>query len=53
MTNKGKQCDSCNRDGGELRTLDGVVVTMCPDCYTSDFRRQRVLERARATEVTS
>lgn len=48
MKRTGLQCQSCNRLGGITRILDGLSVTMCDDCWPSDFRRARVLERVRA-----
>lgn len=48
MKRNGPQCDSCRRPGGVPREIDGVPVVICAECWPSDFRRQRVLERARS-----
>lgn len=42
---KGRACVSCGLGGGKDRVLDGHAVIMCDECWPSEFRRGRVLER--------
>lgn len=42
------QCASCRRPScATLRVLDDVYAPMCDECFRSEFRRARVLERVR------
>ncbi len=43
-------CDSCRRLLATRRMLDGFLVDVCDECVASEFRRGRMLERARERE---
>lgn len=43
----GLQCDSCRRLGAKLRMLAGYTIPACDDCAASEFRVERMVNRAR------
>lgn len=47
----GRACDSCRTNTGTDVIIDGYHVVACPSCVASDFRRERMIERARLAGV--
>lgn len=47
----GRVCDSCHCPTGTDVVLEGYPVVACPSCVASDFRRTRMVERARLAGV--
>jgi hypothetical protein len=50
MKRTGPQCWSCRRGGGKELLVNDVVIIICDECRTSQFRIARCVERAKEAQ---